>query len=317
MYTPTELLAAYPHLTLTINSTEDTRKTACKGNYAKYAHLDPDALALRYEPDTDYLFVDASWLDQEIAEDLFKNTQYKGKSTVRFMKGTGHNVTTRTCHVFDLKATSALRTVDHVKHSNYRRALLRDLKGDIPAVAEKMREFEESSKTITDTQDESLRLRLLQQRVKALEKDILRMLDGQNPISYKRSQRRKYEALGHMEALTNYIRNHKPSFSADVSKLEITNRIPEHRTLQYLTPHTPLGVLKETTNTDGSNHKKRLYIAIHHLKKLIPNYRRDSRYITSQTTYIKHQDADGNPVTTNIYCAVFDLLRAENKQEAT
>lgn len=311
MLIPTDILAANPHLTLTINSTEDTRKVEFRDNYNKYANLDPDSVAIRYEPDTEYMFIDSSWLDDDTAADLCKNTQYKGKTSVRLLKGTGHNVPTRIAHVFDLKATSALRATDHTKRDNYRRSLMRDLNGNIPEVASKLAEFDLQEKNINAHESLEEQVYLLKRRVKSLQNDILRMLDGKNPISYQKRQRRKFESLGRMDSLTVYIRDHKPSFSYDISKIVVTNRIPEHTHSQHLTPHAPLGTLKETTNPDGSNHKKRLYISINHLKKIVPNYRRDCRYITSQTTYVKHLDADGNPTTTNIYCAVFDLLKSE------
>lgn len=308
MLTPIELLTMHPNLILTIDSTEDTRKTECRQNFAKYADLNPGTIAMRYEPDTDYLFVDAGWLSPEDAADLFKNTQYKGKTSIRLLKGTGHTTPACTAHVFDLKATSALRaTHDKGRRDNYRRQLMRDLKGNIPAVAAKMAEFDARDEKLKHIDDSAERIRVLEALVKSLSNDILRMIEGKNPLTIKRRQKTK--PIGRLDALTTFIRNNKPSFSADITKLEITNRIPEHIHTLYLTPHKPIGILKESINLDGTHHRRRLHIEAAAIKHIIPNYRRDIRYTTSHTTYIKHLDADGNPTTTNLYCAVFDLLK--------
>ena len=49
MLTPFDLFSLHPNLILTINSTEDTRKSECRHNFAKYADLNPDTIAMRYE----------------------------------------------------------------------------------------------------------------------------------------------------------------------------------------------------------------------------------------------------------------------------
>lgn len=303
MYTPSELLTDFPQYVLTIDSTEDTRKLECRYNALKFKHINPDTIAIRHEPDTQYLFVDAAWLDQDKAEDLFQNTQYKGRTSMRLLKGTGLPANSVSVHVFDLRATSALRSTNRVKRDNYRRKLMRDLKGDIPAVAAKLAEYDELNKKLGAASTEESLL--------ALKREIKTMLNTIKRVAEGKPERRVLKKLGRMERVDNYIMELKNfnRLSRQGVAIKRENNVPHLRSIDFLAGPDAQGVFKESINLNGTNHKRRVYIEAARIKKIIPNYRRDTRYITSHTTYIKHLDADGNPTTTNLYCAVFDLLK--------
>jgi hypothetical protein len=306
MLTPQDMIDTYPHMTLTINSTDDTRKKKYKDNYTKFQHLDPSTIALRYEPDTDFLFIDASWLSPEEAKDLFLNTQYKGKTTVRLLKGTGHapeRNQTISAHVFDMKATSARRVLtDNTKRRGIRYKLMQELKGDVRAVAAKLQEYDAYDAKLDNEVDKDEKIRELKRQLARLRKDEIRRMEGYKPI------KRNIQKLGKLESLDIFIQNNRNKISADITRIVVENRIPRYEKQQAFAEGNAIGVLKESINLDGTNHKKKLALEVRAIKTKIPNYRRDSRYTTSQSVYVKHKGADGSLQTKIIYCACFDLL---------
>lgn len=129
---PSHLLTAFPQHTLTISSKAHAlRRWSTEDN----ACTQPtDILLLRFEADTNLLFVDNTLFKMYDIPDLSKklrdNTQYCGARMKRMVTGTGQQQNSRSALVFDLNKISAvrasarneekrarLRPVDHVDRS--------------------------------------------------------------------------------------------------------------------------------------------------------------------------------------------------------
>lgn len=305
---------------LTINSTDDARRADPNGSLRDHFRgIDPNMFTMRYEPNTNFLFVDAQWLSMErfdvydeekgefkkMSDSLFKNTQYIGPSSIRMLKGTGHNQPPRRVHVFDLNKVSAIRSVASKKREAYRRSQLRKNKGDVKLTAAAMKAYDDIQWGIDigkEGQIDELKRQL--KKAEEVAKVLLRQAQGLKPI------RRKNVIKEKLEAVDTCMKEFKNDISIIKDCTEYTYRIPKEVKEEYYAPApTVLGLYKETSNRNGTNHKKLLYLHVAQLKDSIPNYRRDIRYTHSQSTYIKTVDAEGNVKAQTLYCAVFDLLR--------
>lgn len=316
---PIDLLERYKSLLLTINSTEDARRSDPAGlQRSQFFSLNPDMVMLRYEPDTKRLVVDAEWLRMEwfndntpIATSLFRNTQYVGLGTARLLKGTGHSSRTKRVHVFDLSIVDAIRSENLKARENFRKNTLRKNKGDVRLTAEAMTKYDNLQWAMgtPTTHPDDMKFMLEQA------KDVLKRLDrhalGLKPIQRKKKERERLLVIDNRMD-TDWARER-----LTLNRTYIGSRggMPSLEKQEYYAPaEAVIGQIKETVNRNGSNHKKQLFIEVAVLKtEIAHNYRNDLRYTHSQSTYIKTREVDAHGieriVPRTLYCAVFDLLK--------
>lgn len=323
---PKALLAKHYDKTLTIHSTEDMRKKSCRLNTDNtFSSIDPDCIAIRYEPDTEYMFVDAAWLATELDEDnepllksLQMNTQYKGPSSIRLLKGTGHVRPACKVHVFDLRAGSALRnTRTPTGRVNLRSRLMREHNGDVNIVARALALYDEADALIQEPDSDIEVMKQLMRDLKRERRALERLAGGMKPLKRAKSKR------VHIPALDQFIVDSTQMRALDLNQVRLDQnaRIPEFVRRDKPAPVSEehlLGALKESINLNGTHHTKRVYLRISVLRRAIPNYRHDYRYVTSHSTYVRYKDSDDPHAphkNTTIYCAVFDLLRSISKAE--
>ena len=315
---PSELMARHKDNLLTIKSTEDARRPDPTGlQRGQYHSLNPELVTMRYEPDTKRLCVDAEWLrmiwfddNSPVSNSLFRNLQYAGLSTARLVKGTGHSMPPRRVHVFDLREKDAIRSINTQARESYRRAALRKHKGDVKLAAADMTRYDNLKWGID--MGENMHKDDMQRLLKEA-KDTLKKLDrhalGLKPLRRKKKEKR------HMQEIDNMMNNHTNRITVVRTYLDKTQPIPGLATQEHYAPRERIiGMLKESINRDGTNHKKQLYLQVSAIKDMSTReYRNDIRYTHSQSTYVKTTITDKNghetivPVT--LYCAVFDLLR--------
>ena len=342
---PKTLLTKHSDKTVTIDSTEDMRKKACRLNTPNtFFSIHPDSVAIRYEPDTGYMFVDASWLATELDDDnvpllksLQVNTQYKGTSSIRLLKGTGSSRPACRVHVFDLRAGSARRiTRTSSGRVNLRSRLMREHHGDVAVVAKALALYDEADALIREPDENAEVMKQLLVDLKKERKALERLAGGMKP----KSKRAKPKPV-HLLALDQFIVESTKMQALDLNQVRLDQnaRIPEFVRRDKPAPVSEenlRGVLKEHINLNGTNHTKRVHLKISELRKHVPNYRNDFRYVTSYATYARykdeateqnpttnqtHKNAEQNPTTnqthknTTLYCAVFDLLRTRAKAE--
>lgn len=315
---PSELMERHKDSLLTINSTEDARRPDPNGlQRSQYHSMNPELITMRYEPDTKRLCVDAEWLrmvwfddNTPVSNSLFRNLQYAGLSTARLLKGTGHSLPPRRVHVFDLREKDVIRSTITPARESYRRAALRKHKGDVKLTAADMTRYDNLKWGIG--MGESMPKEDMERLLKEA-KDTLRKLDrhalGLKPL------RRKKKEKSRLQEIDNLMNNSKNLITVVRSYIDNAQPIPSLATQEYYAPHGRIiGMLKESINRDGTNHKKQLYLQVSAIKDMCTReYRSDIRYTHSQSTYIKTtlvgKEGHETIVPKTMYCAVFDLLK--------
>lgn len=317
MYSPSDLLKDCAANLLTIDSSRDGRKRG-----AEQMAIDTDTIALRYEPDTQYLFVDTSFLEGWLLDDgrpatehLYQNTQYRGHATVRLLKGTGHSAPARSVQVFDMAAISAKRAGGTRRgRAAVRNKAMRETKRDMKAVAEATQLYDEIQMRQLAMGEQGAKAKTLEAQRKLLrdmqatERRINRLMQGLKPVARPRKPRVR------LPELTQHIKNllKQGAMTIQGHKLLVDKGKPTYTELDHLgKEHTLAGMHKESVNRNGKDHTSKIYLEVKKLKKLFPQYRSDARYTHSQSTYIKCLGAKGEVTGITRYCAVFDMLKKE------
>lgn len=108
---PSHLLTAFPQHTLTISSEAHSSRRWL--SLDKVCTMPTEDLLLRFEPDTNLLFVDNQLFKvynlPELSKKLRDNTQYCGARMKRMVTGTGMQQNSKSALVFDLNKVSAIR----------------------------------------------------------------------------------------------------------------------------------------------------------------------------------------------------------------
>lgn len=310
---PVDLLKKYKDSVFTIDGAQDARKKLYRQSaLEKTESVKPEEIAIRYEPDTGYMYVDASWLSGMVDEDFndletkFKqNIQYKGRININMMKGTFHEGTSTRVHVFDLITPSAKRILGNDPgRITYRNNLMRKTRRDMPAVAKAMEAFDMLDPLIKRGKNDLELQRELNAESRKLLKEARRLALGLKPIQRAKKPR---ERLAQLDA---YIVENKPSFDVKRTYLLVEANVPHLRHIDKPAPnkHTK-GLFRESVNLDATNHKRRVHVVIKDLKKEVPNYGNDVRYVCSQSTYVRYVNERDEIVGTTMYCAVFDLKK--------
>lgn len=323
--TPKTLLTQFPETLLTIDSTLDARRKDTKDQLLiNDPTFDPSTVAMRFEVDRGLLFVDAAWMltltdenNLPLQETLQNNIQYRGKATIRMLRGTGHLAPAIDAHVFDLNLANAQRAIGlpTTQRIIVRNRLLKEHQHNMAAVAKAMEVVDTLDPLIIDKTVDKESMRHMLGEARRMLAEAKRLAAGLQPLKRVKKPR------VHVHALDAYIMECKQKRAIDVKQ----TRLLVEAGVPYLTTTDKaptieeadlLGLYKEHVNLDGTNHRRRLHLRISELKKHVPNYRHDYRYTTSHATYIRYIDADGTPRNTTLYCAVFDMLRSASKADA-
>lgn len=319
---PDDFLRTYPSNLLTIDSTWDYRKKALRSQIdQKYSGLDVSKIAIRYEPDTSWMFIDCGWLgepevlDADTAQ-IFQCSQFMGVKTMRLLKGTGHDDAPRRVYVFDLKKipTKVQTLVGKKRRAELNRAL-RNSKRNMAVVAREMQfkdEFDRRLGLIPASFRDAIKEELaglkrlnhdLLKQVEVRDKIILSLETGKPP----KAKRRVVAKDRVCNALDTFIQKNKQHFVKMSRKIDVTGLVNTHDPVSDGVD--VYGVLKDTITLLGRQHKVQIYIRADVLREagIMPSmYRRDPRYVCSQSTYIKNKK-DGEAITR--YCAVFDMKK--------
>lgn len=336
--TPRMMIEGYRPNLLEINSHMDSRIDAQsemrEALFGEDSGFEPSEIGIRFEPDTNRLYISTKWLRRITIEESFmgdeylnelkRSTQYIGVLSMRLLKGTGFVSHAESCALFDLNRACAPSVKPRNKTDNARE--LNRLHLADP-------QFVNMASAPLD------RLRVVEREVK----DTLRagMIDVESARYILESARKERKLLERI----------KYGKVTDVRKLVVSKQIPKKNRikLNVLTYAKDLAALnnlmvRQTVQDKSSpegfrtivvdalgevlgylkedRQEKKLYLVVANLKKSIPNYRRDYRYTHSQTTYLTellddptlthHYAADRLrvPHKVNKYCAVFDLRRA-------
>ena len=319
---PADFLQTYPSNLLTIDSTWDYRKKSLRSQIdQKYSRLDTSQIALRYEPDTNWLFIDSSWLGEPEALDtdmaqIFRCSQFMGVKTMRLLKGTGQDDSPRRVYVFDLqKIPTQVQTITGKKRRAELNRALRESRRNIAVVAREMQfkdEFDQRLGMIPASFREAIKEELA--GLKRLNNDLLRQIEMRDKIIIEletgkppKAKRRVATKDKACHALDTFIKKNDQHFVRITRKIDVTGLVSTHEPVpEYAEVY---GVLKDTITLLGRNHKVQAYIRADVLREagIRPSvYRRDPRYVCSQSTYIKNRP-DGEAVTR--YCAVFDMRK--------
>lgn len=324
--TPKNLLAMFPETLLTIDSTVDARKKNLRGKLLiDDPTFNPDTVAMRYEEDRGLLFVDAAWMatltdddNLPLQETLQKNLQYRGKASIRMLKGTGYIAAPVDVHVYDLMLANAQRVMGQptTKRVATRNRLLKENQGDVAAVAKAMEVIDALDPLIVDKTIDKESMKYLLGEAKKMLNEAKRIASGMKPMKREKKPR------VHLAALDQFILESKQLEVIDVkqTRLVVEAGVPyltDKDIIPTVSEESLRGLFKEHINLNGTNHTKRLYLKISELRKHVPNYRHDFRYVTSHCTYVRYREAAEQNQThknTTLYCAVFDMLRSKPRE---
>ena len=337
--TPKMMMDGYRPNLLEINSHMDSRVAAQaekrESLYGEGSDFEPDEIGIRFEPDTNRLYIDARWLRKitveeslmghEYVNELRRNTQYVGEFSMSLLKGTGHTRAPKTCLIFDMNRACA-PSVKTRNKTEATRDLARSHLADpeyINAVNPLLDRLRVLRNEITDNEIDHDTAKYLLEGIrkerKLLERiKFKRVTDvRQMPTLRKppKKERTKLNIMAYAKELAN-------SDNLMVRQIVQDKDAPEgHREVIVDAVGEVLGYLKQ------DRLERKLYLVVSHLKKAIPTYRRDYRYTHSQTTYLTelhddptlshHYAADRLRIPTklNKYCAVFDLKRTYEGDE--
>ena len=341
--TPRDIMRIHrPHL-LEINSNMDGRTEAQRETrdllYGEDSDFEPEEIGMRYEPDTQRLYIDAKWLRRitieetltgnEYLNELKRCTQYMGVLTMRLLKGTGCNTAASSCLLFDLNRACAPSVKTRNRTENARelgRAHLADPN------------FINMTNPLLD------RLRVMEREVKdEIRAGTIDLDAAKYILENARKERKLIERIKYGKTTdVRTVRVSKQIPKRNRAKLNImalakelasTDNLMVRQIVQDI--HAPEGHREVIVDAVGEvlgylkqdRKERKLYLVVSHLKKHIPNYRRDYRYTHSQTTYLTelhddptlthHYAADRLrvPHKLNKYCAVFDLKRSYEGDE--
>lgn len=332
--TPAMMLDGYRPNLLEINSRMDSRVAAQAETrerlYGEGSDFEPDEIGIRYEPDTNRLYVDATWLRQvtieesltgnEYINELRRGTQYVGEFSMSLLKGTGHTRPPKTCLLFDMNRACA-PSVKTRNRTEATRDLARMHKADpnyinmVNPLLDKLRVIQNEIKdNEIDADTAKYLIESIRKERKLLERIKFKRVTDVRTVQIRRQSPKKERLKLNIMA---YAKELLGTDNLMVRQIVQDKDAPEgHREVIVDAIGEVLGYLKQDRS------ERRLYLVVSHLKKAIPNYRKDYRYTHSQTTYLTelhddptlshHYAADRLRIPTklNKYCAVFDLKRS-------
>ena len=330
--TPKIMMEGYRPNLLEINSHMDSRLSAQAETrerlYGEGSDFEPDEIGIRYEPDTQRLYIDANWVRKvnieeagqghEYITELRRGTQYVGEFSMSLLKGTGHVRPPKTCLIFDMNRACA----PSAKVRN-RTEATRDF-------ARSHRADPEYAYRVDPLLD---RLKTLQNEIrdKEIDLDTAKYLFEGIKKERKLLERLKFKKATDVRTVSNPATPKKTRLKLNImalaKDLAATDNLMVRQLVQDI--ESPDGHREVIVDAVGEvlgylkqdRKERKLYLVVSHLKKKIPNYRRDYRYTHSQTTYLTelhddpalthHYAADKLRLThkLNKYCAVFDLKR--------
>ena len=290
----------------------DSKARAEKKDLSPEERLFYQTATMRYEPDTDTLYIKA-----QTAKELYECAGYESliltdsficSKLIGFYKGTPYKGAQCQCHIYDLSKKEELRAdrLNPPEHE-YKKVsarMRRKYRNDVALVARAMDEWVEQYKERRlrgehiehnrKTEEELERERMMR-RIRTLERKIL----------HRAKPKEKAQRVT-LSELDKYIAEHKPLIRRTVVRVEKIDGKYVSTTKRYNPEdfkRTYVGRFEDIENPMGGRSVK-LHLQVAALKQVVPNFKQDVRYTHSQKTRISEK---ANAMQD--WCAVFDLTR--------
>lgn len=284
LHDPEQILTLFASKVLTIHSTADKRNRMDDTEVVRQLEHLQNKIVIRYEPDTNLLFVSTKWVREaglcEHFTKLRATTRYITTNQKRMEKGTGipcYQPTT--VYVFDLLKANAIRLSTKEEGERLKRLAReefdRDRRDFIMQVRQQMANIDAAKITykgrgLTPSEQDMVEhcmvlLNEAKEHYDLVENMLLKMRfpRGKSPLPRKRDQSRLQKAeRKRCIAIDVLAMQRKSMFAVDIDKYVVKDGLPVHvkKKNEPTSINECAGLYREYSRTDASGNMRLLYI---------------------------------------------------------